>query len=717
MRIITPMASEIASGGKERVSPRAGGDEVYLADDFDDYRKMGTVVGSQATSGNMRRGVDREKVLSVDNRALRIAPLIEAGFGRAGISYGPFPVRAGIAFAVHILNGHNTAQAEELPDTLFQRMKYWLAGCEVEPRWLRAIQWAKSGRVRRGLRQFRCWKRTAKNSLPVAILNENLAVGWFPAEVVADPEMEGNSFIMHALGPENGELRAGRPECRTRALRGVQNLPLYLVGILREQGMVYYVSSVEGAPGMAANPHYSPVAIERSFFPEKMYLGIHQGVLGQIGWRLDTRVRGVRVAQVHGYDRWYGGAHAADTLTGEGGLDRSVPESGDEWRVVQGAAARSADGASGSGKVTIAVLYPPLSTGLMHAEVSLENDEDTKIGLVWRFLDERNHWRIELSAHASEVVLISEGERMVKASNDQAGPVEALTHRLQVLDTGKHAMAYVDGEPVDQTWITDATFANETGIGFLLGKGDQADGGRIRRFEAHPRKVALPESLNMGAPWLRTGNRVVMEDDFDGAAGDIDGRRTPVGSRRWSRLIGTGIIETTGNSAARIRGSVQKPCPGRTAYCLDWVKEDFADLEVTVTPPGTQRGEGERSIAGFIVYQDPGNYMTLNVWRTDSYGGASISTFFKIDGFEDIYDAIWTNVGDRISYGRPSRLKLCCDGDQYIVFVNGEPVLYRAFKDVYPDFSKLGIRKIGLLANWEFGTDTGSRFEKFQARI
>ena len=117
-----------------------------------------------------------------------------------------------------------------------------------------------------------------------------------------------------------------------------------------------------------------------------------------------------------------------------------------------------------------------------------------------------------------------------------------------------------------------------------------------------------------------------------------------------------------------------------------------------------------------IIYQDLNNYITLNVWRADYYNGASISTFFKFDGFEDLYDAIWTNVGNRVYYGRPSRLRLCCDGGQYLVFVDGEPVLYRAFTDVYSHVDRLSINKVGLMANWEWGCDTGSKFEQFKAR-
>jgi hypothetical protein len=63
------------------------------------------------------------------------------------------------------------------------------------------------------------------------------------------------------------------------------------------------------------------------------------------------------------------------------------------------------------------------------------------------------------------------------------------------------------------------------------------------------------------------------------------------------------------------------------------------------------------------------------------------------------------------------RLGLSSDGDRYLAFIDDEPVLYRAFRDVYPDASRLQIRKVGIVANWEFGTDTGSTFQHFIARM
>ena len=162
--------------------------------------------------------------------------------------------------------------------------------------------------------------------------------------------------------------------------------------------------------------------------------------------------------------------------------------------------------------------------------------------------------------------------------------------------------------------------------------------------------------------------------------------------------------------------SVAAPLPGRTLYTIAWDDPDFAELEVTLTPPGTSRGQSEHGTAGFCLWQDDGHHLLVNTWLDDCYGGASLSSFPTIGGFEDLYDAIWTNVGDRIAWGRPLRLRLACDGLRYLVHIDDEPVLYRSLADIYPGCRPLRIRRVGLLGNWEWGADTGTAFADFAAR-
>jgi hypothetical protein len=50
-----------------------------------------------------------------------------------------------------------------------------------------------------------------------------------------------------------------------------------------------------------------------------------------------------------------------------------------------------------------------------------------------------------------------------------------------------------------------------------------------------------------------------------------------------------------------------------------------------------------------------------------------------------------------------------------LIFLNGEPILYRALNDIYPEWKELKINRVGILVNWEWGNDTGSIFQNFIA--
>ena len=163
---------------------------------------------------------------------------------------------------------------------------------------------------------------------------------------------------------------------------------------------------------------------------------------------------------------------------------------------------------------------------------------------------------------------------------------------------------------------------------------------------------------------------------------------------------------------AWVQASVDRPNPGRTAYTVSW-KEVFADVSVTIFPLGTKRGQGEKGRDGLIFLQDEDNYIIINTWLDDFYEGESISCFFRIDGFEEIYDAVWSNIGKAIAFGQPYTLRVALDGNNYTVRVNQQTVLYRALTDIYPWADALNINRLGIVANWEWGNDTGSGFSDF----
>ena len=240
---------------------------VELIDDFSDACGEGRVLGRKSASGHVRLGTDLERAMSIDNGALRIAPPVNAGFGQRGAVLWPVCPSPGLAFAVFLLNGHNTSQDEPLSDTFHHRLQLWLRGSETEAPWVRVLWWLRQARFRRALRQIQWWRRTACASRGMPCLNENLAIGWHANVVESDPRCSGSGFVMHALGPENGELWAGAANRHTRALRSVQNLPIYYIAITRAGGTVYYVSSLEDWVGFAAYPAMRPIAVDDCEMP------------------------------------------------------------------------------------------------------------------------------------------------------------------------------------------------------------------------------------------------------------------------------------------------------------------------------------------------------------------------------------------------------------------------------------------------------------------
>jgi hypothetical protein len=215
---------------------------------------------------------------------------------------------------------------------------------------------------------------------------------------------------------------------------------------------------------------------------------------------------------------------------------------------------------------------------------------------------------------------------------------------------------------------------------------------------------------------LLPGSRVVIQDDFEGQDADLSHGTGKCARGVWRREFGRGVIARTGAGEARVQASTKKPNPGRTLYTVAWEHPDFADLEAEMTAPGVARGQGHRGRGGFVFWQDNHNYIIVSTWLDDCYDGASVSSFFHLNGFEELYDAVWTNVGHRIQWGVPYRLRVLFNGLRYIACVDGEPVLYRALTDVYPGLPRLQINRVGLAANWEWGDDTGTIFRNFTAR-
>jgi hypothetical protein len=262
--------------------------------------------------------------------------------------------------------------------------------------------------------------------------------------------------------------------------------------------------------------------------------------------------------------------------------------------------------------------------------------------------------------------------------------------------------------------LTDARLASATGIGINISQANSEI--YLRDLEAHPRTVTIPD-LDLGLPWWREGEDIAVQDDFQTWQGDLVGKTTSIGEKVWAKTLGKGAIAISESGIAKVQASVQNPNPGRTAYTVPWDYSSFADVEVTILPPGKARGQGDKGRGGLIFWQDQDNYIIINTWLDDFYEGESMSCFFRIAGFEEVYDAVWSNIGKAIAFGQPYTLRIVFDGNNYTVRVNNQTVLYRALTDVYPWATALKINRLGVVANWEWGDDTGSGFSNFRVRL
>jgi hypothetical protein len=685
-----------------------------ITDTFSDTRPAGRTIGTVGASGFKRQGVDREQRVAIDNGALRFRPLSQPGWGRQGIAYGPYKRVNGLAFAAFLLNGHNTSQVGHIQQSFRKRILRWLYGSGVDHILQRLIGLLLRKPKRLMLRQLLDWWHNSPRRAQPQQLDENLAIGWFPNAVPTDPLTEGNALIMHALGPENGALWSRVGTQVLPALRGVQNLQVHYLVILREVGAAYYATSVPGARGLGTYPNMRPVAIDAVNTDVTVYAAIHQSVLGQIGFRVDTRIYAVHIEQLSDLATWYGTAHAADCLMGHGLLSKSYAERGGTWSLCRGDYELTAKGARASSDQCLGILDPHQPSGLVHVLV----DTATQVAatqLVWRFINPRNFWSFWIDQDLCRLQIRQQGILFPVATSNTYHLQPNATHSLQILDDGKTFSIFLDGDQVFNTEFTDTRFSNGSGVGF--GTAHRNPNQYIRAFEAHPRQIPIPATLQLGSPWLRLGNQAIVVDEFWGANGDLAGTVTARGNTVWRRAIGRGCIQVTGQRSAKVRATATHPNSGRTAYTVAWKHSEFADLEVTITPPGTERGQQEKGRAGLIFWQDQNNYIILNNWLDDGYGGASVSSFFRLNGFEELYDAVWTNVGKRIQWGIPHRFRVVFDGLRYTVLLNEEPVLYRSLTDVYPTQLQLAIHQVGIVANWEWGNDTGSVFENFIGRV
>jgi LmbE family N-acetylglucosaminyl deacetylase len=654
----------------------------------------GRVIGSNSTSGATRQGVDAEGTISLHDSRLRFDPLRKPGWGRQGVAYGPFERRPGLAFVSRVLSSHHNAHTDP------------------PPRGPRSML----GKLRH------TW---SPSQLLLPAIEDNLLVGFHDVVTPAHAAPPGNGFILHAGGNLNGELRARVAGHPARLHLGVHEVPVTYVVVLREQGATYYVAGPPGADGLGPWPELRPVAVDHLDADALLFAGVHQSVHAEGGHEMATSVDELRVSDVPSLRAWYGGAAGADSLTGHGPLDGTPADVGGSWTVVDGDLVRAEGGVAAVGQSAEALMALPSPAGLVHVLIQTAPvlADEGWAGLCWRCgADGRDGWRVRVwSDHATAEV--GEDGRWEVVAEGPARLAAARVSSLQVVDDGTTIGVHLDGRLLFDRWIVDERHATRSHVGLAVGPEDRAT---LRAFEAHLRSIPVPAELDLSAPWDELGTVVALADGFAGPPGDLDNSAHPaaVGADRsstrpaWKRSLGLGQLELTGAGSLRVRADRHQPNLGRTLYTTAWDDPTFADLEVDLVPPGTARSQGHGSRGGLVLWQDTGSYVVVNLWVDDSptHDGSAVSLFCCSGGHERIANAVWANVGRRATWGRRSTLRVVSDGEHLVVRLDGQPVLQRRIRDLYPWASRLSINRVGLAVNREWGDDTGTIFSDFRAR-
>ncbi|PZF79911.1 oxidoreductase [Jiangella anatolica] len=654
--------------------------DALFDDDFTAPVPLGMAIGSAAPGGRQRGGVDVEGVVGVDNGALRIRPLDRPGWGRSGVAYDPVERRPGRVLGVHVLNGHHSSQTYYDAESLKRKLRRW-AGNVVK-------------------------RRTVK---PRPQHYENLAAGFFAGPATRRPLAGGHGLVVHAATGDNGELWLAHGSRPLISLRGVLNTPLAFYVLLRPHGAVYYAATLEGDSLLPALPSVRPLAIDPHTARGPLWPAVQQRILGEVGYRVDTRVFRLGVADVPELAEWYTTAHACDPLTGAGPLAAEPAVRGGEWRVLTGSATRTAGGLRAGADGVLARLDPDEPAGLVHVLVRT-GLRPSPVRLGWRAGD-GGRWELRLGAGGAWLDRVEGAGRTTVASSRRPVLRPAHTHSVQLSDDGTEFSLYVDGRRLFGRSFADSRDGDRAG----LVVGVDGPGSRLRELEAHPRAVAAPGWPEPSWPAVPAPGDVVFDDTFDGLPDGVAlaGWRTAAGE--WERTEGKGQL-LAASGGVQVDADVDRPNPGRTLHTVAWPEPGYTDLTVTMTPPGTARGQGHEGRCGLVLWQDDENYVIVNLWLANHFQGGSLSSFYRIGGHEDMYDAVWTLTADMFRWGDPCTLNLRFDGERLVASIDGRPTLYRAITDVYPDAGRLTVNRVGLVANEEWGDDTGTVFHRFTAR-
>lgn len=523
----------------------------------------------------------------------------------------------------------------------------------------------------------------------------HFAAGLFASSNPANP-LTGHTIGTATAGTSGGQLYVNLGTTMSTLFPSIKQPELLLFIAMRPTGVIYFVTAPTGARhvGVSGYPNMRPIGINPSgsgaLYPSMFTRQDNSQIL----------VSAIAAEVIGDWAQWYTSAHAADTLIGgDVSISGRAALVGGNWTLQAGAINVTATGAKCITSPSRAFLSPATKSGLIAATFVTGATPSSAIGyIMFRYTDVNNRWIAGFDTTQFRIFRTVAGVSTEINTSGSYKFTANSTHYVQVVDDGDRYTVFLDGVLV---WTgTDTTHGNATGCGILLSNtGDLW----VQNFEAHPLAVAIPNILQILTPFDQDGTTTLATENFTGASADLDGKTTTTGALTWR--ADTGRIDLDGGgSAARVSGA--------PIYTIPWSDTDFADLQVQITPPGTDYGQSEAGLCGLIFWQDAANYLLARFYITDD----------QVDATE--IEIIYTRAGDgvverrvsfgtEITHGQAGVLRAVCTGTKFLIHLDGEPVISSRLIDIKPSYPTLTINRVGIYAASQ---DTGSLFDDFVAK-
>jgi hypothetical protein len=624
-----------------------------LRDSFTTTRAAGSVHNTAAEPGPGTRVVtDLDSVITIGQNVLQLASPSTTGWGRTAISYSSggtgFTRQNGLAFL---------------------------------------------------------WRFRLGDTQGLTQLATRMAVGVFntsnPNALTA-----GQSLVISDNATQASSISLARTASLRESLSRIKHVPLYVLGVVRAEGMVFYVSSLSGVPGIPAWPNMRPIgAVEFDTF-SPVY-----PVYTRFGTNKSDWLYALEAEVLSNATSWYGLAtHANNFITNPLAHDGPLQHGG-TWKVVDGGAFLHDSNGIGADQngwnraffqaaAPVGLLKVKLSTGSSPGRFGIWN----RVAFSGATPTPTNSWyydhqpgtqhRVIKVVSGTETILGNTGAYLVSANT---------SYTFQVLDDGERMRYYMNDIEVGVSQGNlDSTHVANLGVGIGLAVASTT---RIQNIEVHPRTQELPITLRSTAPHQPTGSTLVASDSFDGSAGHLAGQTTPVGGFTWTQRLNTRTLNKNGSGSL-----ITASGTGHGAYTIPWSSPSFADLRIVATPAAST---STINLTAVIFYQDADNYVDVTLYRSSEQpGNGELEAFVVRNGGAGINIAR-TAMGSEIVWGQPHTLRATFDGNEVVCYLGSEPIISFSLRQENMSYGPLSINHVGVYIR---GSDSGaSSIQSFEA--